>query len=73
MRARNPSGLALVSCTLSAVDNVTENNVGVHEHTQTEKVVQGTLPSYAIRYEEGFFPVMGSTGVRVITGNDVRG
>ena len=28
-----------------------------HKHTQIEKVVQDALPSYAIRYEEAFFPV----------------
>ena len=37
-----------------------ETNVDLHKHahkhTQTEKVVQGTLPSYAIRYEEAFDP-----------------
>ena len=36
---------------------MTENNVDSHKnpHTQTEKLIRGTLPSYAIRHE-AFFP-----------------
>ena len=46
VRARNPSGLILVPCTLSAVDKRGRKNVDLHKHTHkyTEKVVQGTLP-----------------------------
>ena len=48
VRARNPSVLAVVPCTLSAVDKCGRRNVGLHKHThkhtQTEKVVQGSQP-----------------------------
>ena len=58
VRARNPSGLALVPCTLSAEDKCGRKKfcfIQTYTQTHTEKVVQGTLPSYAIRYEEAFF------------------
>ena len=35
-----------------------KENVDLHIHTHTvytQKVLQGTIPSYAIRYEEAFF------------------
>ena len=33
-----------------------DGNLHTNTHKQTEKVIRGTLPSYAIRYEEAFFP-----------------
>ena len=54
-----PVGTGLGAVYVNAVDKRGRKNVTytyTQTYTQTEKAVQGTLPSDAIRYEEAFFP-----------------
>ena len=56
VRARNPAGLALVPCTMRAVDKLGKNKLFTYTFTQShtnnfdrESCSRGTLPSYCMR------------------------
>ena len=59
VRAQDPSQPALVPCMLSTVDKRGRTECRLkqtHIHIHTDTLIQHTLPWYAIRYEEAFFP-----------------
>ena len=55
MRTQDPSGqLALVPCTFECGGQTWPKTTSTYTKLRTEKIIRGTLPSYATRHEETF-------------------